>query len=183
MSESAAVESVLAFLNTADLAAAEETLTSPAALARWLAARNLVPEATPVEPRDLASALELREALRELAVANNGGPVGDPPPDLRRALGSVRLRADVDDNGNIVLEPVGRPIQQGLGRLVVATIRAASNGSWHRVKACRNDECRWVFLDSSRNRSRTWCAMSVCGARAKSRAYQRRLRLVQQEAG
>jgi predicted RNA-binding Zn ribbon-like protein len=29
----------------------------------------------------------------------------------------------------------------------------------------------WVFYDRSRNRSRHWCSMGVCGNRAKTRTY------------
>ena len=42
------------------------------------------------------------------------------------------------------------------------------------VKECPN--CGWLFLDTSRNRSRRWCSMSTCGARDKMRRYLRRTR-------
>ena len=48
--------------------------------------------------------------------------------------------------------------------------RAMADGSWSRVKSCRNDTCRWLFYDHSRNRSGTWCTMAICGSRMKSRA-------------
>lgn len=38
-----------------------------------------------------------------------------------------------------------------------------------RVRAC--DECRWVFLDTTRNRSRRWCDPADCGNRARQRRY------------
>jgi len=42
-----------------------------------------------------------------------------------------------------------------------------------RLKVCRN--CNWLFLDRSRNGSRLWCDMAVCGNRRKaSRHYRRR---------
>ncbi len=50
------------------------------------------------------------------------------------------------------------------------------DGSWQRLKACRNDACRWVFYDASKNRSGTWCTMSICGDKLKARAYRRRRR-------
>jgi predicted RNA-binding Zn ribbon-like protein len=53
-----------------------------------------------------------------------------------------------------------------------------ADGSWSRVKACQNDTCRWLFVDGSRNRSRTWCTMAICGSRMKSRAYRARRRPV-----
>jgi predicted RNA-binding Zn ribbon-like protein len=50
-----------------------------------------------------------------------------------------------------------------------------ADGSWERLKGCPRDVCHWVFYDRSRNRSSTWCAMSVCGNRTNTRAYRRRL--------
>jgi predicted RNA-binding Zn ribbon-like protein len=43
-----------------------------------------------------------------------------------------------------------------------------------RVKQCPG--CGWLFLDMSRNRSRRWCTMQVCGNRAKARRYYERQR-------
>lgn len=43
-----------------------------------------------------------------------------------------------------------------------------------RLKICPN--CRWLFLDRSRNRSRAWCDMAVCGNRAKASRHYRRNR-------
>lgn len=40
-----------------------------------------------------------------------------------------------------------------------------------RVRACENDECRWLFLDTSKNHTRRWCDMKVCGNRMKARRY------------
>jgi predicted RNA-binding Zn ribbon-like protein len=41
-----------------------------------------------------------------------------------------------------------------------------------RVRACEADTCRWLFLDTSRNHTRRWCKMKVCGNRMKARRYQ-----------
>lgn len=44
-----------------------------------------------------------------------------------------------------------------------------------RIRICAN--CGWLFLDESRNRSRIWCDMAVCGNRRKAhRHYHRRKR-------
>jgi predicted RNA-binding Zn ribbon-like protein len=43
-----------------------------------------------------------------------------------------------------------------------------------RVRACEADTCRWLFLDTSKNHSRRWCNMKVCGNRAKARRFQAR---------
>jgi predicted RNA-binding Zn ribbon-like protein len=42
------------------------------------------------------------------------------------------------------------------------------------VRACAADDCAWLFLDESRNRSRRWCDMKVCGNRQKARLHYHR---------
>jgi predicted RNA-binding Zn ribbon-like protein len=43
-----------------------------------------------------------------------------------------------------------------------------------RLRQCGGDKCTWLFMDESRNRSRRWCDMTVCGNRAKSRKHYQR---------
>ncbi|MFL6426891.1 MAG: CGNR zinc finger domain-containing protein [Acidobacteriaceae bacterium] len=40
-----------------------------------------------------------------------------------------------------------------------------------RLHACASDTCRWLFLDTSKNHTRRWCDMKICGNRAKARRY------------
>ena len=40
-----------------------------------------------------------------------------------------------------------------------------------RVKICPGDNCGWLFLDESKNRRRQWCAMDMCGNRAKAKRF------------
>jgi predicted RNA-binding Zn ribbon-like protein len=42
------------------------------------------------------------------------------------------------------------------------------------VRKCAAPDCGWLFVDATRNRSRRWCAMRVCGNRDKVRRYRRR---------
>lgn len=60
----------------------------------------------------------------------------------------------------------------------LATARSALNliasPDTERLKICPN--CEWLFIDRSKNRSRTWCDMSVCGNRAKARLHYRKKR-------
>jgi predicted RNA-binding Zn ribbon-like protein len=41
------------------------------------------------------------------------------------------------------------------------------------VRECHERSCRWLFLDHSRNHSRRWCAMEICGNRAKVRRFRK----------
>lgn len=45
-----------------------------------------------------------------------------------------------------------------------------------RLRLCDGDDCGWLFIDASRNRSRRWCDMSDCGNRAKARRFRERQR-------
>ena len=39
------------------------------------------------------------------------------------------------------------------------------------VRACARESCRWLFLDVSKNHSRRWCDMKLCGNRVKAHRY------------
>jgi predicted RNA-binding Zn ribbon-like protein len=46
-----------------------------------------------------------------------------------------------------------------------------------RVRQCaRSDGCDWLFVDTSKNHSRRWCSMNLCGSRDKTRRYYQRKR-------
>jgi predicted RNA-binding Zn ribbon-like protein len=44
-----------------------------------------------------------------------------------------------------------------------------------RLRCCASETCRWLFLDTSKNHTRRWCDMKICGNRMKARRYQARL--------
>jgi predicted RNA-binding Zn ribbon-like protein len=70
-------------------------------------------------------------------------------------------------------------VQDGdLDRMLWPIVRSAAelltNGPLDRLKQCAG--CSWLFLDGSRNRTRRWCEMRVCGNRAKARRHYERQR-------
>jgi predicted RNA-binding Zn ribbon-like protein len=165
---------VQSFVNTVDLENEREWLGDPAALAVWARERNLAPAGTRYTRRDLQQALDLREAFRALLAANR-----DRKRDaaalcvLTDAARTARLSVVFVD-GAPKLEPATDGIDGLCGQLVSVAVTAMLDGSWQRLKACRN--CRWAFFDESKNRSAHWCSMSLCGNRLKTRAYRRRQR-------
>lgn len=168
----ARLQLVLDFVNSADLEAGTDELAGPAALGAWLAGRGLDPGA--VDDGAVARAHALRQALRGLALANNGGRAY--PVDLatlNRAAAECRLRPRFAPGG-ARLEPEAAGVDGSLGRLVAAVYEAMAAGDWERVKACGRPSCRWAFFDGSRNRSRTWCSMAVCGNRSKAQRFRAR---------
>ncbi len=149
-----------------------DLLTSAAGLRAWLVRRDLVGESARVTRADLARALTVREGLRALLVANHGG---DRDEDAITALDAAarRLPAAVRLGGDAPELVQASPDADGALGLVVALVAAAMlDGTWTRMKACR--ECRWAFYDHSRNGSGNWCSMAVCGGRVKQRAHYRR---------
>jgi predicted RNA-binding Zn ribbon-like protein len=109
----------------------------------------------------------LREALRGLVLANNGIPV-DPTAVAVVNEAARRVALRVDEHGTLTVAADGDALDQ----VVAIALGAMLDGTWERLKACRN--CRWSFYDYSPNRSATWCSMQLCGNRRKTRAYRAR---------
>jgi predicted RNA-binding Zn ribbon-like protein len=86
----------------------------------------------------------------------------------------LRVRFDGDGTPGLLPAGSGEAVGGVTARLLVAAVGAASEGTWRRLKVCRNEGCLWAFYDGSKNRSGSWCTMDVCGSRAKMRAYRRR---------
>lgn len=153
------------FVNTVDLEHGREVLHSPARLQALLVELGLLAAGARVTEADLDRALEIREGLRGLALANNEG-VGDSVLEAELVV-RIESRAGV-------LEPVRRDVGGALADLVGIVYTAMADGTWSRLKACRRDVCHWLFYDRSRNRSAVWCQMAVCGNRTKTKAYRAR---------
>jgi predicted RNA-binding Zn ribbon-like protein len=153
----------------------EERLGSPKELAGWLVGHGLLEPAAKLTTADLTRALHFREGLRALLFVNNGAA---PDPEaierLNRALGAAALTVRFDGDAMPELSSAGRDLDGALGSLAGTVALARIDGSWARLKACRGVHCGWAFYDHSRNRSGSWCSMSVCGSRAKAREYRRR---------
>ena len=168
---------LLDFVNTNDLEGKRDQLATPAQLAAWLAEHGQGVAATSVDARTHARALALREGLRALGRANNDET---PEPGRLEAMAdattALPMTASLATGSQWELRPAATGADAFLATMVATTLRAMADGSWSRVKACQNDTCRWLFIDQSRNRSRQWCDMAICGSRMKSRAYRARQR-------
>jgi predicted RNA-binding Zn ribbon-like protein len=170
------LDHIRAFVNTFERDDDTDELTSPAELVRWLEARGLTPPHTRATNGDLSRARELREALRAALLGNTAGsPV---PADAAGVFDSVARRAKVQlrfaPPGRPTLEAAARGVDGALGRLLAIMHAAVADGTWQRLKACRDESCEWAFYDHTKNRSGAWCSMEVCGNRAKARAYRER---------
>lgn len=59
-------------------------------------------------------------------------------------------------------------------RVVTAALPLLMNPPAERIKTCPGSHCGWKFVDRSKNKSRRWCDMAVCGNLAKVKSYRSR---------
>ena len=187
----------LDFANTADWHASNlpvEHLTSYAELVAWglhvgtltkRQGQRLLAEAT---DRPLAAtavlerAIVLRDAVYRLFSAVSRGL--EP-----QAADLAVLNAELSKTlGHSRLVPTGEGFawdwsggEDALDRMLWPVVHDAADlltsRELDRVGQCADDRCGWLFLDTSRNRSRRWCSMEDCGNRAKARRHYQRVRI------
>jgi predicted RNA-binding Zn ribbon-like protein len=182
----------LEFVNTVDThdPRVDEKLNAYADLVWWALRVGMLDEAAAAplfacaaaEPAAaaevLARALELREAIYRVFAGARSGGAADAADlavlnrELSRALGWVRVRAE---GGELAW---GWEEAAELDRVLWPVVRDAAellvSGDLRRVGKCCGDNCDWLYLDTSRNRSRRWCDMQSCGNRAKARRHYHR---------
>ncbi len=163
------------FVNTRNYFHGGDRLADAEGANAWLAERGLLMAGERVGEAGRRRLVAFREGLRGLLLAHNGGPRADAEA-LNELVASAALRVAFGPDGSLVLRPEteGGPADRVLARLLAVMAQSEADGTWERLKACRNEECRWAFYDASKNRSGSWCTMAVCGARHKMRAYRRR---------
>lgn len=128
-----------------------------------------------------ARALRLREAIFRIFVA----VIADASPaeedlerlndELARALPHLRIVPD-EHGFDYRFEASDGALDRPLWPVARSASELLATGDLGRVKRCTSDECDWLFVDLSKNRSRRWCDMRDCGNRAKARRYYRRQR-------
>jgi predicted RNA-binding Zn ribbon-like protein len=123
-----------------------------------------------------------RSLCAESGLFDSAGPEADVAPALLIALREsidrhFRAMAGGTDNNQTLADLLIKiaAILGGTGSspLALATARSAlrlcAAPERERIRVCA--ACGWLFLDRSKNRSRQWCDMLVCGNRAKARRH------------
>jgi len=151
-----------------------ERLTSADRLAEWLDAVGLSPRHAPTDD-DLAAAIELREALNELArsAVDDRAPAATAVRAVDRALrddGAPSLRLA---DGAITASPP-KTAAEALGRIARQAAEQLAGPDRARLRACGDPTCAGVYVDESGRRR--WCADASCGVRNRVRAHRERVR-------
>jgi predicted RNA-binding Zn ribbon-like protein len=134
------------FLNTLDVEDGVDTIDDDAAFTEWALSHR-------VEAGDRSAAKQVRDALRAVIDGESA------------SLPSVELETTCGERN------VGLTARTAGEAAVASSVILSIQGKLERVKLCGADDCRWAFYDQSRNGSRTWCSMGVCGNRQKARTY------------
>jgi predicted RNA-binding Zn ribbon-like protein len=160
---------VESFLNSVDVESAQDDLEALPRFRRWLRDHHRGAAAEVATEAELTLARDLRAELRaELTCGTDGSD------RLDRLAAGIGLAVRFDQAGRAGLVPTDTGVRGVLGEVLAAIVRAEHDGTWARLKICSSAECRYVYYDRSKNGSRRWCSMRVCGNRSKTRAYRER---------
>lgn len=118
----------------------------------------------------------LRRALHEVfASIASGNPPSCPALEdlndmLRLSIPWRRLQAS-GKGIRACWSCADAPAYAALGPVAWQAADLLENGCIERLKKCPGEHCGWIFIDGSKNRSRTWCSMKTCGNTAKVKRF------------
>jgi predicted RNA-binding Zn ribbon-like protein len=127
-------------------------------------------------------AVEIREAIYRIfsGIAQGERPKAADIDTLNTFLGGILHRQKVFPDGKGFQWDWIRD-EGTLDFMLWPILRSAADlltsNEIKRVRECaRREACDWLFLDTSKNGSRRWCSMSMCGNLEKAKKYYRRKR-------
>lgn len=138
----------------------------------WAAEAELIGDDFAVSPSEQETLLEQILALRR-AVDETGSAIahGREPPkaamDVIRDIAAAALRNASLSGVPSTLHFSG--IHRVSGAVAWSALDLLRGDDLSRLKQCPPDDCRWLFIDRTKNGSRRWCDMGTCGNRAKKR--------------
>jgi predicted RNA-binding Zn ribbon-like protein len=130
-------------------------------------------------------ALALREALYRVftAIAERRDAPADDVAAVSESVGralSHRRLARSGDGFALAWDDPPSALEAPLWRVASSAAELlTSPPDLARVRVCglhETHECGWVFMDTTRGRTRRWCSMKDCGNRAKARRHYARAR-------
>ena len=129
----------------------------------------------------LAHAIVVREALYRTfsAIAAGRPPVADDLALVNEMMTEAMAQLSVAETAD-GFGWRSRGAEDRLDQLLWPVIRSTAllltGPALSRVRECAGERCGWIFLDTSKNRTRRWCDMRTCGNVAKARRHQARQR-------
>jgi predicted RNA-binding Zn ribbon-like protein len=124
-------------------------------------------------------AIRLREALTSIfnAVAEGRRIRPGALEALNAELAGAMARSQVvptDSGFTWLWAEGGKALDCVLWPIARSAADLLTEGPLSAIRRCEGRDCGWLFLDTSRNRTRRWCDMRICGNRAKARRHHER---------
>jgi predicted RNA-binding Zn ribbon-like protein len=137
----------------------------------------------------VTAAHRLRDAIYMLFVALREGR--EPPASAARELAQFSARAL--ERGRLVTNAEANALtwswsqlelQSMLWPIALSALELATSGEVASLKQCpgHDGRCGWLFLDRTKNQSRRWCTMQICGNVEKTRKQNTRRRQTRRRA-
>ena len=160
-------------------------------LVAWAEARGVLAKGEAVRLRRAAAAapedaraayrraIRLRESIYRVFQRRASGkpPAADDLGTLNRFVVEMYRDAQlVVDGDRVVLETgsAAETLDRPFAPVIRAAVDLVTSEQASLVGACADDTCGWLFLDTTRNRTRRWCTMQDCGNRNKVRRFRSR---------
>jgi predicted RNA-binding Zn ribbon-like protein len=185
-----AAHPTLDFINTLDWrfrqSGPEELLNTYTDLVHFTTQSNLLPSKQAqhlirtITPRKAANTLESAKELRETLASTlystlNNRPVPESQLKvLERHFQTARLKQTLhrkDSSFEWSLAGAKDAPELPLWLLTLSASDLLTSDTLSTVRSCDNPECQWLFLDTSKNHTKRWCDMKVCGNRMKARRF------------
>ena len=162
---------IQAFLNTYEPESGHDLLSALSTGRPWLVESGMLGATARLTEEDLEVARSVREGIRALLAAHSEKAQAPPAAvaGLRALARTTWIRPELSPEGRVDLALADPAESLDLGQLLVVIRDAQRDGSWVRLKACHDTDCRRAFYDRSHAKRGTWCDMAVCGNRAKNR--------------
>jgi predicted RNA-binding Zn ribbon-like protein len=131
--------------------------------------------------RLLRRALELRDNIYAIAVevaARRPAPKAGVEALARTHAACLACAKLTPFEGRYVWSwtPRESAVEAVLGPIALSALTTLTQGDLSRIKQCQGEKCGWLFFDTTKNKSRRWCEMEICGNRAKQRRHSARIR-------
>ncbi|WP_179298627.1 CGNR zinc finger domain-containing protein [Evansella halocellulosilytica] len=166
---------IQAFVNSNDIESQKDKFDNAEKLTAWLINYEFLNKQETVTIDDWNKALEFREALRKILLANNGENLDQISLEtINKIARASTFQFQFQSNKEMEIIQVGSSVDHAIGDMMKIIFQAMGDGTWKRLKTCPYHTCYWVFYDLSKNLSGTWCSMEVCGSRVKSQNYRKR---------
>lgn len=171
------LDTLTLLVNTYPPASTAEELPDLSAIQEFIAARTIT-EVAELIPFDVGQLHLVRSQFRAIFTAPDATTKTRLVND---ALASARITPRLVEHDHLGTHFHYFPPYASLSEHLIADGAMAlalliDAGEISRLKVCAGLDCSRVFIDSSRNRSRTYCDSKTCGARIHAAAYRLRQR-------